>query len=99
MSLIHGKQSATTYPIKVLGGGTMNGVLEVVSTNVYPRQKFEYTNTAQCIYMGFHTNPNAQDTAADWIILKRAYNSDGLPTQHQVLVGAWSTHTTMSWAF
>jgi len=101
MGLIHGKKSNTTYPINVIGGdkSQLAGILEVVSINVYPRQKFDYTNTSLCVYMGFNKRYDASSTDTDWIIVKRKYNADNLPEEHQILVGAWSNRGGLSWAF
>ena len=75
----------------------MNGVLEIVSINAYPRQIIDYSNTTRAIYVGYNRDASAASAATDWIIIKRDYNSNGLPIQHQILVGSWTGRASLLW--
>ena len=97
MALAHGKNSTSTFPLQVLGKGIMNGVLETVSINAYPRQRIDYSSTTRAIYVGYNRAASATAGASNWIIIKRHYNANGLVDEHQILTGSWTGRAALLW--
>lgn len=102
MVLVHfGKgENENKRPAKGFIDGTLNGTLEIASVHSYPREKYEYTNTSQVIYIGVHRDASATTADTSWTVIKFAYDADtntAQLTDRQILTGAWDNRATLAW--
>lgn len=95
-----GKGENDKRPLLGFADGHLEGTIEMVTLNVYPRMKYEYTKTSMPIYIGHNRDASATATDADWDIIKYAYSADtvtAMPVDVQVLRGAWSGRAALGW--
>ena len=99
MSLIHaGNESpGGKKAVRCLDAGHLDGIIEVVSINAYPRQKVAYTTAGLPEFRGFHKDASATVADINWIVTKYAYDGSSRFIDSQTLVVAWSAATASAW--
>lgn len=97
--LIHGgnKTVGGEKPVRVLDAGHLEGMLEVVSINTYPRRNIAYTAGGLTEFLSMNKNASATTADATWIITKFVYDGSNRLLDSQTLVAAVDNMTGAAW--
>lgn len=98
--LIHfgNNESGERKPARCLDSGHLEGMLEVVSINTYPRTKIAFTAAGLTEYVGYNKNASASSADTSWIVTKFAYDASSRNIDSQTFGDiAWDNITATSW--
>ena len=77
---------------------TMGDVEKLLASNYWKDKQYEYDESGNCIYKGFHTTVNAGADTAGRYIWKYTYDVNGYSTRVQgPLIGTWTNKANLGW--